>query len=203
MPGDTNGTWDVFAYDRMAATCSRWSIDAVGAQSNGPSFNPSINSNGTVTAFDSYATNLVAGDTNGRDDVFVMDQSAGWAVERVSTTQGGVQGYAGNSFQPAVSADGAYVAYTSLAWDLFFDDFNAGADIVLHTRASNAMVRVKGVSDPNGWSLNPGISADGRYVCFTSDSSNLITGDTNGSRDVFRYDRQDGSVTRISVTQEG
>ncbi|MCI0586753.1 MAG: hypothetical protein L0323_07945 [Planctomycetes bacterium] len=71
VPGDTNGTGDVFLHDLKQATTARASVDSTGGQANSPSFDPSISGNGRSLAFKSFASNLVPGDTNGEGDIFV------------------------------------------------------------------------------------------------------------------------------------
>ncbi len=191
---DTNNTWDIFVRDRAAGTTEQIT------HGNGPSLNPSVSSDGRYVAFDSMASDLVTGDNNGRRDIFVYDRVAA-TTTRVSVTQSGTQHFGGSSYEPEISADGNWVVFTTLGWDLFPDDFNASSDIVLHELATGAITRISRPSagDSDGWSEQARISADGNYVAFSSDASNLITGDTNGAIDVFRYSRS-GTIERWSVT---
>ena len=109
VPGDTNGTADVFVRDRQTGTTRRVSVGSGGAQGNGLSVDPAISADGRFVAFASDATNLVPGDTNGADDVFVRDRQTG-TTRRVSVGSGGAQGDR-VSFDPAISADGRFVAF--------------------------------------------------------------------------------------------
>jgi Tol biopolymer transport system component len=77
VAGDTNGSYDVFVYDRQTGQTIRVSVDSTGVQGNGESFWPSISSDGRYVVFDSLAMNLVAGDTNGSRDIFVRDRQRG------------------------------------------------------------------------------------------------------------------------------
>jgi Tol biopolymer transport system component len=105
---------------------------ASGGQGNGGAGEPSISADGRFVAFGSWATNLVPDDTNGLDDVFVHDRRTG-TTRRVSVATGGGQS-AGNSFFPALSADGRSVAFTSHATNLVPGDTNGWSDVFVHTR---------------------------------------------------------------------
>ena len=100
-----------------------------------------------------------------------------------------------SAFYPAVSGDGRYVAYYSRASNLVPGDTNGVADIFLWDRETDTTIRI---TDGNDWSRMPDISADGRFVTFDSQASNLVPGDTNGFYDVFVWDRDTGATTRIT-----
>ena len=116
VAGDTNGQRDVFVRDMSTGTVVRVSVDSDEAEANNDSTDPSISADGRFVAFESYASNLVAGDTNGKHDVFVRDLTATTTV-RVSVNSLGVQGNFG-SFNPSISADGRYVGFESAATNL-------------------------------------------------------------------------------------
>ncbi len=204
VPGDTNGEWDVFLHDRQTGATSRVSVDSAGGQANELSFLSSMSPDGRYTAFDSGASNLVAGDTNGQADVFLHDRQTG-TTERVSVDSAGGQGNGGSS-GAFVSADGRYVAFSSGASNLVPGDTNGVADGFVHDRQTGATTRVSvnsaGVQG-NDWSGVEAINADGRHVAVVSDASNLVPGDTNGARDVFVHDRQTGATGRASVDSAG
>jgi Tol biopolymer transport system component len=194
--GDTNGAWDVFVRDRQGATTERVSVDSLGSQGNGGSNVPSISADGRYVAFQSNATNLVSGDTNGSPDVFVRDRQTG-TTERVSVDSGGVQGN-GTSSLPSISADGRHVAFESYASNLVSGDTTWWQDVFVRDRQSGTTERVSIDSfgaQGNGFSDKPSISADGRYVAFRSDASNLVSGDTNGWHDAFVRDRCGSAAT--------
>jgi hypothetical protein len=119
-------------YDRDTHQTTRVSVDSAGGEGNSDSYGPSISADGRYVTFTSYASDLVAGDTNGASDVFVYDRDT-HQTTRVSVDSAGGEG--------------------------------------------------------NDFSYSPSISADGRYVTFQSNASDLVAGDTNGTRDVFVYDR--------------
>jgi archaellum component FlaF (FlaF/FlaG flagellin family) len=204
VPGDTNGTYDVFVHDRARGQISRVSVDSAGVQGNNLSGEPSISADGRFVAFHSYASNLVSGDTNGWPDVFVHDRLTS-QTSRVSVDSAGVQGNLW-SFLPSISADGRVVAFRSLASNLFPGDTNGYWDVFVHDRATGRTSRVSVDSagvQANDWSDFPSISADGRFVAFSSVASNLVPGDTNGTTDVFVHDRATGRTSRVSVDSTG
>ena len=184
----------------------RISVDSQGNQSNGGSFDGSISADGRFVAFRSLASNLVPGDTNGRQDLFVYDRQTG-QTERISVDSQGNQSNA-NSFHPAISADGRFVAFVSDANNLVPGDTNRRRDVFVHDQQTGQTERVSVDSQGNqgeGNTFNPypSISADGRFVAFMSNESNLVPGDTNGVLDIFVHDRQTGQTERVSVDSQG
>ena len=190
VTGDTNGYRDIFVHDLTTGVTSRVSLALGGGEPNGDSYAPAISGDGSIVAFASRATNLVAGDTNHLDDVFVRDLGTG-VTTRVSVASGGGQANC-PSDSPAISADGRLVAFTSLANNLVAGDTNGAVDVFVHERATGVTTRVSVASDGlqgNNDSYSPSLSADGRLVAFTSLASNLVPGDTNNTNDVFVRDR--------------
>ena len=188
VAGDTNGTWDIFVRDRTTGATTRVSVASDGTQGNSASSAPVLSADGRTVAFYSSASNLVVGDT-GWADVFVRDLTTG-VTRRVSVASDGSQANS-DSVIPALSADGRYVAFVSLASNLVAGDTNGQSDVFVRDLAMGQTVRVSFASDgaqANGWSRSPTISADGRYVAFTSTASNLVPGDTNTVEDVFVRD---------------
>jgi Tol biopolymer transport system component len=187
-----------------AQTTTRVSVDSSGAQANWYSEFPSISADGRYVAFESVSTNLVAGDTNGHRDVFLHDRHSG-TTERVSVSSGGVQGNA-DSYSPSISADGRFVAFYSYSTNLVADDTNGFEDVFVRDRL-NGTTELVSVSSGgelgNNESYRPSISANGRFVAFTSDATNLVAGDTNGEGDIFVRDRQSGTTERVSVSSDG
>jgi hypothetical protein len=125
---------------------------------------------------------------------FVGSSALGYAqtpITRMSVDAAGVQGFH-ESEEPAISADGRYVAFASLAKNLVPGDTNGRWDIFVKERATGAIVRVSVSSagvQTDFMSRTPSISADGRFVAFKSDATNLVTGDTNNHSDIFVHDR--------------
>ncbi len=204
VAGDTNGWPDVFVRDRQSGTTERVSLAPGGAEGDNDSSDPSISADGRFVAFWSWASNLVAGDTNGWADVFVCDRQSG-TTERVSLATGGAEGNNGSAY-PAISADGLFVAFQSSASNLVIGDTNARADVFVRDRQSGTTERVSVDSAGAQGNLDswyPSISADGHFVAFFSFSSNLVAGDTNAHEDVFVRDRQSGTTERVSVATDG
>jgi PKD repeat protein len=191
-----------------AHVMTRVSVDNAGEQGDANSFNASISADGRYVAFDSNATNLVHGDTNGRTDVFVHDRQTRQTT-RVSIASDDSQGN-GDSSDPAISGDGRYVAFHSLANNLVPGDTNQVWDVFVHDRETGQTRRVSvsssGAQANNHSHMSDGrvaISADGRFVTFGSRASNLVPGDTNGAGDVFVHDLVTGQTMRVSVASDG
>jgi hypothetical protein len=168
------------------------------------SFGASISGDGRYVAFVASASNLVRGDTNGAWDVFVHDRQTG-ETARVSVASDGSQGNLGSSGS-SISADGRYVAFNSIANNLVGGDTNNNYDVFVHDRKTHTTTLVSVASDGtqgNEGSTWPSISADGHYVAFGSYASNLVSGDTNGRKDIFVHDRVTGTTTRVSVASDG
>ena len=204
VPGDTNGTGDIFVHDRQLGTTERVSVASDSTQAASSSSQLSISADGRYVAFMSRASNLVLGDTNGSYDIFVHDRQTG-ITERVSVTSDGTQADY-SSYNPSISADGRYVAFWSPASNLVPGDTNEARDIFLHDRQTGITERVSVASDGTQADYHsgyPSISADGRYVAFESGASNLVPGDTNGWEDIFVHDRQLGTTERVSVASNG
>ncbi|WP_156212963.1 TolB family protein [Lentzea aerocolonigenes] len=194
--GDRNGVSDVFVKDLRTGL-----VRSASRGGDGPSFDPpALSADGRFVAFVSSAANLVTGDTNGVDDVFVTDMLSG-RVSRVSGGNGPAFG------SPAISADGRYVAFRLEASTLAEGDTNGVADVFLADRVSGSVRRISTSSDGvQGDKLvhhGLAMSADGRFVVFPSAATNLVPGDTNGSVDMFVKDVVSGAVERVNVSSSG
>jgi Tol biopolymer transport system component len=208
---DTNSAIDVFVHDRQTGVTQRVSVDSMGGEANDLSVASAISADGRYVAFESRATNLVPGDTNGLPHIFVHDRQTG-VTEKVSVNSAGDEANAGAA-SPTVSADGRYVAFHSSASNLVPGDtevcydrpYNC-TDIFVHDRQTGVteLVSVSSAGNPGNWhSSLPSISANGRYVAFDSRASNLVPGDSNGYDDIFVHDRQTGVTQRVSVDSLG
>ena len=179
------------------------------------SFAPVLSYNGRRVAFGSHSTNLISGvsDTNGRRDVFVRNTTTG-TITRASTTSptpadpNGLQATGGDSDVAAMPADGRFVVFQSAATDLVAGDSNSSTDIFLKDLASGSVTRVS--TDAFGQQLNngsssPAVSYSGRYLTFSSDATNVVSGavDSNAKIDVFRKDLDTGEVSLVSVSAAG
>ena len=134
----------------------------------------------------------MAGDTNGASDVFVHDRQTG-ETRRVSVASDGTQGNS-QSNEPSPSADGRYVAFSSVSSTLVADDTNGTYDVFVHDRQTGETQRVSVSSNGAQGKLEshqPSLSAGRSNVAFIVVATTLVAGDTTGTRDVFVHDRQD------------
>lgn len=208
VPNDTNNWSDVFVHNTETGVTEIVSIASDGAQGNYDSSSPVISVDGRFVVFESVSNNLVPADTNAVKDIFVRDRQEG-VTERVSVASDGAQsndscGYSACSV--SISADGRYVAFHSLATNLVAADTNGWTDVFVRDRQAGETTRVSLGMDGaqgNDASMNPFISADGRFVAFESFASNLVLGDSGYYYDVFVYDRQAGTTTRVSTNTAG
>jgi Tol biopolymer transport system component len=183
------------------AKTHRVSLGAHGRQADGASGEPAVSAHGRFVAFESSASNLVGGDTNGSFDVFGRDRRTG-KTKRLSVNGSGRQGN-GQSRLPTLSSHARFIAFWSDASNLVGGDTNHNSDVFVHDRRTGKTRRVSVRSSGgqgNGDSVNPFMSAGGRFVSFESSASNLVGGDSNGARDVFVHDRGTGKTSRVSVS---
>ncbi len=185
---------------------TRVSVSSSGAQGNDMSRWPEISSDGNYVVFESYASNLVSGDTNGEPDIFVRNRQTG-VTERVSVADDESQANSWSESDLAISRDGRYVAFASIASNLVSGDTNGIMDVFVRDRLLGQTRRVSVDSSGaqvygDAWTDFGGIaiSGDGRFVTFTSDIASLVSGDTNGVADAFVHDLQTGATVRVSVS---
>jgi Tol biopolymer transport system component len=192
--GDTNGAADVFLYNRSNGNTTRVSVKNNGAEATGGgSYEPDVSATGRYIAFASLATNLVSNDVNGAKDVFVRDRT-GETTMKVSKAPNGSGYTAGNgdSASPSITEDGRYIAFESVATNLWANDTNASADIFEFDTQDTPFRRLSMNSDDlpatGGASVDPSMSADGLFAAFASSASNLSVDDENGlASDVFTH----------------
>ena len=202
--GDTNGVQDVFLRDLSSNVTVRVSTSSGGAQALLASGAPSLSSDGEWVAFSSRSANLVPGDTNGIEDVFVKHVASG-AIALASVDSFGAASN-GSSRMPSLSAEGRYVAFTSLASNLVPGDTNATWDVFVHDRSTGLTVRASVDSLGllgNGESTAPALAGCGCCVAFTSAASNLVPLDTNLATDVFLHDLASGQTSCVSLNSSG
>lgn len=202
--GDTNGKEDAFIRDTWKGVTTRVSISTTGTQGNGDSHPTAVSADGRYVVFGSTASNLVAGDTNGYEDAFIRDTAAG-TTTRISLGKNGVEGNQA-SIPTAISADGRYVLFQSLANNLVANDSNGASDAFVRDRLTSVTKCVS--ADPQGVpgnseSFPAAISADGRYVAFGSFATNLVGDDTNYKFDAFVRDTLKGVTKRASLGPGG
>jgi hypothetical protein len=198
VAGDT-ATQDVFLWN-ISGTIQRISESTAGIAGNGASSQATMSGDANLIAFQSSATNLIAGDTNGVSDIFLKNISGATTV-RVGSVAGN-----GNSTHPWISRNGNAVAFVSSATNLVAGDTNGVADIFVADTTTGSLYRASVASDgtaANAASSEPVISANGRYVAFVSTASNLVANDTNGLADIFVHDTQTGNTVIISRSESG
>lgn len=215
--GDFNRGADVFVYNRPQATTTVLTLvlDEHGDGRGGggaPDLPPSVSADGGLVAFTAAADDLVPNDANETNDVFVRSPN-GSPTELISLISSGSQaGHSGNgpSAGPAISADGCLVAFYSDASNLVPGDTNGFRDVFVRNRCAQTTERVS-VSSSGEQANRPSqaagfsvaISANGRFVAFSSDASNLDDGDNNATTDIFVRDRDAGTTTRVSKSAAG
>jgi Tol biopolymer transport system component len=189
------------------AKTQRISVGLNGAHPNGDSYTSSysrsISSKGRFIAFTSDATNLVRGDRNGHADVFVRDFMTG-RTRRVSVASDGTEAFDASG-SPSISPMGRFVAFTSYAGNLVEGDTNGNGapDVFIHNVKNGRTRRVSvgvGGAEPDGGSITPSVSEDGRFVAFASGASNLVEGVDGG---VFVRDLATGRTRLVSVNSRG
>lgn len=204
VEGDINGEADIFAHDRMTGLTEIVSLSSNGVQGNDSADIPSVSADGRFVVFTSNASNLVDGDTNGERDIFVRDRQSS-LTQRVSLSSLGVQAN-DDSGNPSISDDGRFVAFTSAASNLVDDDINDKLDVFVHDRMTG-LTEVASISSSgaiaNANAFLPKLSANGRFVVFSSRASNLVNGDINTNGDIFVHDRQTRLTELASVSSTG
>lgn len=191
-PADKDETRDVYLHDRATAFTYRLSVSKATADSDqegaGGSFSPAISADGRYVTYWSNAPDLVAGDTNGAADIFVIDRETA-RTERVSTASDGTEGD-DDSSDPAISPDGRFVAFWSQATNLVDQDRNGMRDVFLHDREAHTTIRVSVASDGtegDADSFSPNANAGGGLVVFDSEATTLVAGDNNRGSDIFLH----------------
>jgi Tol biopolymer transport system component len=189
---------------QSAGSTNLVSISSAATQGNGISWWSSVSADGRYVAFHSSASNLVDGDTNNFQDVFLRDLLLG-ETTRVSVASDGAQGYFESGF-PKISSDGRFIVFVSMSPNLVDGDANGYEDIFLHELSTGETTRVSIASNgtqANGRSYYPSISANGRFVAFQSTASNLVEVDENGVEDIFVHDVLTGETTCVSRSGTG
>ena len=213
VPGiNPQGIRQVYLHDRQTGATELISVDSARNPGNDASFVAAVSDDGNVVVFDSFASNLVPNDTNNARDVFLRDRQAG-TTQRISQFVNGAQGICTaanpldcNSSDPAISADGSIVVFASFS-QLTGDDSDTAHDVFLFDRTGPSLKRISaGINGttPNGLSGSPAVSANGRFVAFSSEATNLIPGDTSDEySDIFVFDVQGGTLRKASMIAGG
>jgi Tol biopolymer transport system component len=205
VPGDTNTQEDAFSVNLSTHVITRVSVSTAGAQGDAAADMLAVSGDGRYTAWRSSATTLVTNvASNSQEQVFLHDATTG-ITTMVSANQGPMAGDQ-TSEAPTFSADGHYLLFTSDATNIVSGDNNMHSDAFVDDTRTGLLTRVSvgaGNVQADGNSFGASLSADGRYVTFGSDATNLVGDDTNGFTDVFRAQWQAGTVQRISQSSAG
>ncbi len=198
VPADQNDRPDIFIRDRSAARTWRVSVSADGREADNFSSAPRLSPDGRHIVFESWAGNLVSGDTNGGPDVFLAAID-GSGLRRISVGPGEVEGD-GHARLPDVSSDAACITFFSVAANLVPGDSELIGDVYIRNPPSGEVRRISQSREGDGGDADsdqPAVSADGRWVVFASKAKNLLAGDANKKVDVFVYDVQTGTLERL------
>lgn len=201
VPGDTNGLPDAFLHDRSNGTTWRLSVAADGTQADGATTLATLSADGRFAAIVSSAGNLVPGDTNQGNDVFVIEVATG-AIERISLAPDGSELPAAVYGGSSLSADGRWVTIDSDSGGLTLDDDNGERDVFLHDRMTGTTQLVSRNDQGAQGGFQARISGDGRFVAFGSRSTRLVQ-ETQGLEEDFRifvFDRLTGTTRLESVS---
>jgi len=204
VANDTNNKKDVFLRDRKNNTIERISVSSSGVQGNGDSKDASVSADGRYVTFLSYATNLVVNDTNAKGDIFLHDRQTG-ITTRVSKKRDGSQN-TGQCFSPSINTTGTHIVFD--AEDMLdSSDTNGKKDIYMYTISSGEIKLISVASDGtvgDGVSVTGSVSADGKFVAFSSYANNFstATGAVNLPQ-IFLKNIQDNTMQCISLAPDG
>ena len=210
VDNDTNDSFDVFRKELATGDIVRVSTASDGTQGNGGGTGAQISADGRFVVFESNSDELVAGDVNQVPDIFLKDLVTG-KIELVSVAGNAAKTQGNNgSFGAQLSPDGRYVLFSSFASNFQAGDTDNAADVFRKDLIPGKLVclstslrEVQGKVEGDGKSSAATISADGRYVFFSSAATNLVVGDTNTLFDIFRKDLLTGDVLRLSTASDG
>lgn len=204
VPGDTNGTGDVFVRDRQAGLTKMVSVSSSGVQGNFSSGNPSISSDGRYIAFASNSNNLVPGIPQTGSEIYLHDLATD-KTEHISNTMDGKYYYFGSGWDPDISGNGRFVTFFTYARNLA-PDGNYNPDVFMKDRLSGKTEKISVTWDgqeADGSGKFPVTNYDGRFVVFISGSSHLVPDDTNNVDDIFVRDRELKITKRVSIGSDG
>jgi hypothetical protein len=213
---DNNNASDIFVRDLQNDTTTLVSFNSAGTNTGGgASFWPAISSDGKLVAFSSRAGDLVAGTPPGDFELFVRDLAAGTTELASVRTAPPVSETSVDSSNPSFSRDGRYLAFQSTAKDIVPNDNNFGSDIFVRDLQNDTTTLVSvnsaGTAPGDRRSTEPQISADGRFVAFESNASDLDAGVTKRAfgepikfiLDVYVRDLQAGATRLLSIDTSG
>lgn len=198
---DPSNGYNIYLWSQATNQIIRVSKPLSGTSANGISQAAGISADGQYISFVSYASNLVANDTNSYPDIFLYNRLSG-EIKRISLSITGQQVNYG-SYEQNISENGNLIVFSSSATNV--DNASLGG-VFVYDQVSGQVSRVSfgpdGAPLGNGNSFSPAISSDGRYVTYVTRLA-MVYGDTNNEDDLYRYDRQTGKTTRVSVSALG
>ncbi len=190
----------VYFYDRITKLLEPLSVSNSGALANAHSDDASVSADGRWVVYSSFATNLVAGDTDAFADIYLYDRDHA-SVVSVTKQANGIQGNQ-DSENPSISSDGRFITFSSDASNLVPNDTNGRGDVFVYDRIENTIKRIN-VSPTNeasnGFTYPPVLSGDGRFIVFQSLGTNLTAETNRGGNHLFVADRQSGNITRLAI----
>jgi Tol biopolymer transport system component len=201
---DDDDAADVFVKNLVSGEVTLVSAKQDGMEANGNSFYSSLSADGTHVAFSTDATNLAAGDTDTKTDIYVKNLLTG-ELTLASVDENGAKAD-DDSNRPSLSADGSRVAFWSYAANWVAGDAELTADVFVKDLVSGDLILASADSTGtrgDGHSDSASLSADGTRVAFHSLARNLVEGDTNNSMDVFVKNLLTGTVTLASAADDG
>lgn len=204
VANDQNGARDIFVYDRVLHAIERVSVPAAGGEGNGDSFLPRISADGRFVVYQSVASNLTAGDTNNKTDVFVRDRFLGTTV-RASVANDGSESN-GYSFRPEITADGTRVVFESDATNLAANDNNGHTDIFIRnlSNGTTSLISVAPDGAPgDGDSYDASITPDGNFVLFITNATNFNSAAPGVHVDVYLKNILTGALDRMNRGKDG
>lgn len=204
VAGDKNGINDIFRHDVTSGETVLVSVSSSERQASGDEFAyqtlSSISGNGSLVAFDSHAEGLSGKDSpDDGSDIYLRNVSSGKTLMMNVLSSGKAEPY-NIAMDPAISDNGKRVAFNMTPLS------SGKSGVYVRDRAANTTKYVSRSTRgraADDYCHDISISPDGRYVGFASDASNLVKGDTNGTRDVFLHDISTGKTTRVNVSSEG
>jgi pimeloyl-ACP methyl ester carboxylesterase len=203
LPGDANGSGQAYVRDRQTGTTTLVSVNNGGVPANSAPFGLTISADGRYVAFASGASNLPQAPTDGSNAIYVRDLQLA-QTERVDVSADTVSN--GVSFLPSISADGRFVAFVSTATNLAPEATSPTLQIFVRDRVAGltsiASLGIDGL-EGNGRASAPTISADGRYVTFFDNATNLTATQTGGSNQVYVRDMQSAQTILASLGSDG
>ncbi len=193
--GDANNVEDVLRRDLAQSVTTIVSLSTEGKQGDNRSYAPDITADGAAIVFESLASNLVAGDGNNAPDIFLRDLTAG-TTTRISIGSDGADAN-GASFRPAISSDGAYIAFCSRATNLVRGDTGGAAGAFVYERATGKVTKIP---------LEAGTSATAgceRVAIDDNGSVVAVAALTGANSNVYTYGRASGTATPLTAAGDG